>query len=124
MVLFWIHTHTTCTYLSMEHLNNRCKSIKVSYVKSPKMADNVVLNEYYNQKVIIDLTKEQLEAYNKHIKKFEKEKLNGINTHSTLKEGENALDSNASLQFYAYFWIATDERFKLHRNTIVQVNVI
>lgn len=99
MVLFWIHTHTTCTYLSMEHLNNRCKSIKVSYVKSPKMADNVVLNEYYNQKVIIDLTKEQLEAYNKHIKKFEKEKLNGINTHSTLKEGENALDSNASFNF-------------------------
>ena len=116
--------HTTCTFLSMEQLNNRCKSIKVSYIKSPKQIDNVVLNEYYNQKVRIDLTKEQLDAYNKHIKKFEKEKLNGVNTHSTLKEGENALDSNASLQFYAYFWIATDERFKLHRNTIFQVNVI
>lgn len=108
----------------MEQLNNRCKSIKVSYIKSPKQIDNVVLNEYYNQKVRIDLTKEQLDAYNNHIKKVEKEKLNGINTHSTLKEGENALDSNASLQFYAYFWLTIDERFKLHRNTIVQVNVI
>ena len=36
------------------------------------MVDNVVLNEYYNQKVRIDLTKEQLDAYNNHIKKFEK----------------------------------------------------
>lgn len=88
------------------------------------MADNVVLNEYYNQKVRIDLTKEQLDAYNNHIKKFEKEKLNGVDTHSILKEGENTLNSNASLQFYAYFWLTIDERFKLHRNTIVQVNVI
>lgn len=71
-------------------MNNRCKSIKVSYVKSPKMADNVVLNEYYNQKVIIDLTKEQLDAYNNHVREYEKENLNGVNTHSTLKEGENA----------------------------------
>ena len=88
------------------------------------MVDNVVLNEYYNQKINIHLTKEQLEDYNKHIKKFEKQKLNGVNTHSTLKEGENTLNSNASLQFYAYFWLTIDERFKLHRNTIFQVNVI
>lgn len=115
------YIHTTCTYLS---INNRCKSIKVSYIKSPKQIDNVVLNEYYNQKINIHLTKEQLEAYNNHIKKFEKEKLNGVDTHSILKEGENTLDSNASLQFYAYFWLTIDERFKLHRNTIVQVNVI
>ena len=108
----------------MEQLNNRCKSIKASYIKSPKQIDNVVLNEYYNQKVRIDLTKEQLDAYNNHIKKFEKEKLNGVDTHSILKEGENTLNSNASLQFYAYFWLTIDERFKLHRNTNVQVNVI
>ena len=108
----------------MEQLNNPCNSIKVSYIKSPKQIDNVVLNEYYNQKVRIDLTKEQLDAYNNHIKKFEKEKLNGVDTHSILKEGENTLNSNASLQFYAYFWLTIDERFKLHRNTNVQVNVI
>ena len=107
----------------MTHLNNRCKSIKVSYDKSPKIVDNVVLNDYYNQKVRIDLTKEQLDAYNLHVRKFEKEKLNGLDTHSTLKEGDNPLESNAFLQFYAYFWITTDERLKLHRNTIVQVSV-
>lgn len=108
----------------MEKLNNRCKSIKVSYIKSPKQIDNVVLNEYYNQKVNIDLTKEQLETFNNHIRRFEKEKLNGVDTHSTLKEGENALDSNALLQVYCYFWLTTDERFKANRNTIVQVNVV
>lgn len=108
----------------MEQTNNRCKSIKVSYIKSPKTVDNVVLNEYYNQKVNIDLTKEQLETFNNHIRRFEKEKLNGVDTHSTLKEGENALDSNALLQVYCYFWLTTDERFKANRNTIVQVNVI
>lgn len=108
----------------MEHLNNRCKSIKVSYVKSPKMVDNVVLNEYYNQKVIIDLTKEQLDAYNNHVREYEKENLNGVNTHSTLKEGENAFDFNALLLVYCYFWTTTDERFKPYRNTIVQVNLV
>lgn len=104
-------------------MNNRCKSIKVSYVKSPKMVDNVVLNEYYNQKVMIDLTKEQLDAYNLHVREYEKEKLNGVNTHSTLKEGENAFDSSALLQVYCYFWTTNDERFKTNRNTIVQVSV-
>lgn len=105
-------------------MNNRCKSIKISYVKSPKMVDNVVLNEYYNQKVNIVLTKEQLEAYNLHVREFEKEKLNGVNSHSTLKEGENAFDSSALLLVYCYFWTTNDERFKTNRNTIVQVNLV
>ena len=104
-------------------MNNRCKSIKVSYVKSPKMVDNVVLNEYYNQKVNIVLTKEQLDVYNLHVSEFEKEKLNGVNSHSTLEEGENAFDSSALLQVYCYFWTTNDERFKTNRNTIVQVSV-
>lgn len=108
----------------MDNLNNRCKSIKVSYVKSPNMVDNVVLNEYYNQKVIIDLTKEQLDTYNKHVRGYEKENFNGVNTHSTLKEGENAFDSSALLQVYCYFWTTNDERFKTNRNTIVQVNLV
>lgn len=115
--------HTTCTYLSMNDLNRRCESIKVSYIKSPKQIDNVVLNEYYNQKVIIDLTKEQLDAYNNHVREYEKENLNGVNTHSTLKEGENAFDSSSLLLVYCYFWTTNDERFKTNRNTIVQVSV-
>lgn len=108
----------------MEQTNNRCKSIKISYIKSPKTVDNVVLNEYYNQKVRIDLTKEQLDAYNNHVREYEKENFNGFNTHSTLKEGENAFDSSALLLVYCYFWTSTNERFKTNRNTIVQVNLV
>ena len=119
MVPFWIHTHTTCTYLSMTHLINRCKSTKVSYIQSPDMNDNGDVK----QKVNIDLTKEQLDAYNLHVREFEKEKLNGLDTHSTLKEGVNNLDSNGLLQILFYFDVETDEQFKVYRNTIVQVSV-
>lgn len=105
-------------------MENRCKSINVSYIKTPKIIDNVVFNEYYKQKVRIELTKEQLEAYNKHVREYEKENLNGVNTHSTLKEGENAFDSSSLLLVYCYFWTTNDERFKLYRNTIVQVHLV
>lgn len=80
-------------------------------------------NEDYKQKVNIDLTKEQLDAYNLHVREFEKEKLNGLDTHSTLKEGVNNLDSNGLLQILFYFDVETDEQFKVYRNTIVQVSV-
>ena len=120
MVPFWIHTHTTCTYLSMSNLNNRCKSTKVSYIQSPDMNDN----GDFKQEVIIDLTKEQLDAYNLHVREFEKEKLNGLDTHSILKEGENALDSNGLLQVLFYFHVDTDEGFKIYKSTIVQVNLV
>ena len=124
MVPLWIHTHTTCTYLSMTHLINRCKSTKVSYIQSPENIDNVELNGDYKQGVYINLTKKQLEAYNLHVREFEKEKLNGLDTHSILKEGVNNLDSNGLLQILFYFNVETDEQFKVYRNTIVQVNVI
>lgn len=108
----------------MTHLINRCKSTKVSYIKSPDRIINVVLNEDYKQKVNIDLTKEQLDAYNNHVKEFEKEKLNGLDTQSTLKEGINTLDSNGLIQVLFYFDVKTDEQFKIYINTIVQVNLV
>ena len=98
---------------------NRCKSTKVSYIQSPDMNDN----EDYKQKVNIDLTKEQLDAYNLHVREFEKEKLNGLDTHSLLKEGVNNLDSNGLLQVLFYFNVDTDEQFKIYKSTMVQVNV-
>lgn len=104
----------------MTHLINRCKSTKVSYIQAPENIDNVD----YKQEVYIDLTKEQLEAYNLHVREFEKEKLNGLDTHSLLKEGVNNLDSNGLLQVLFYFDVKTDERFKIYRNTIVQVNLV
>jgi hypothetical protein len=91
----------------------------VSYIQSPDMNDNGDVK----QKVNIDLTKEQLDAYNLHVREFEKEKLNGLDTHSLLKEGVNTLDSNGLLQILFYFDVKTDERFKIYRNTIVQVSV-
>ncbi len=81
-------------------------------------------NEDYKQKVNIDLTKEQLDAYNLHVREFEKEKLNGLDTHSILKEGVNNLDSNGLLQILFYFDVKTDERFKIYKNTIVQVHLV
>ena len=98
---------------------NRCKSTKVSYIQSPENIDN----GDFKQEVNIDLTKEQLGAYNLHVREFEKEKLNGLDTHSLLKEGVNNLDSNGLLQILFYFDVKTDERFKIYRNTIVQVSV-
>lgn len=103
----------------MTNLINRCKSTKVSYIKSPENIDN----GDYKQEVNIDLTKEQLDAYNLHVREFEKEKLNGLDTHSILKEGVNNLDSNGLLQILFYFNVETDEQFKVYRNTIVQVSV-
>lgn len=104
----------------MTHLINRCKSTKVSYIQSPDTNDN----GDFKQEVNIDLTKEQLDAYNLHVREFEKEKLNGLDTHSLLKEGVNNLDSNGLLQILFYFDVKTDERFKIYRNTIVQVNLV
>ena len=99
----------------MAQINNLCESIKVSYSKTP--------DEYYKQKITVLLTKEQLDAYNLHVREFEKEKLNGLDTHSILKEGVNNLDSNGLLQILFYFDVETDEQFKVYRNTIVQVSV-
>ncbi len=101
------------------HLINRCKSTKVSYIQSPENIDN----GDYKQEVNIDLTKEQLDAYNLHVREFEKEKLNGLDTHSILKEGVNMLDSNGLLQVLFYFDVETDEQFKVYNNTIVQVSI-
>lgn len=99
----------------MENLNNRCKSVKVSYSKTP--------DEYYKQKLTVLLTKEQLDAYNKIIRSFEVEKMHGVNTHSTLTEGDNALDTNALLRVLSYFSVNTDEQFKPYKRTLVEVSV-
>ena len=99
---------------------NRCKSTKVSYIQSPDMNDN----EDYKQKVNIDLTKEQLDTYNNLIRRFEVEKMHGVNSHSTLTEGENALDTNALLRVLSYFSVNTDEQFKPYNRTLVEVNVV
>ena len=96
----------------------------MSYIQSPENIDNVELNGDYKQEVYINLTKEQLEAYNLHVREFEKEKLNGLDTHSILNEGVNNLDSNGLLQILFYFNVETVEQFKVYRNTIVQVNVV
>jgi len=99
----------------MEKINNLCESIKVSYSKTP--------DEYYKQKITVLLTKEQLDAYNNLIRRFEVEKMHGVNSHSTLTEGENALDTNALLRVLSYFSVNTDEQFKPYKRTLVQVSV-
>ena len=99
----------------MEHVNNLCESVKVSYSKTP--------DEYYKQKLTVFLTKEQLDAYNKIIRSFEVEKMHGEDTHSTLTEGDNALDTNALLRVLTYFSVNTDEQFKPYKRTLVEVSV-
>lgn len=99
----------------MEHVNNLCESFKVSYSKTP--------DEYYKQKLTVFLTKEQLDAYNKIIRSFEVEKMHGEDTHSTLTEGDNALDTNALLRVLSYFSVNTDEQFKPYKRTLVEVSV-
>ena len=108
----------------MNDLNRRCESIKVSYIKTPKLCkDNVLLDGYYDQKVSIVLTKEQMNDYNQYIKTWKKENIDGIDTMSTLKEGDNFFERDANIHFDCYFWRQMNNRFIVDRSTVIQVKV-
>lgn len=85
--------------------------------------DNVLDNGYYDQKVTMIITKEQLNDYNQYIKAWEKENIDGIDTMSTLKEGVNYFKEKSNSLFDSYFWRQMNNRFKTNRNTVVQVTV-